>query len=135
MASFVLPEAQGTNRPVALVTDQLTVPVGFAPLLEVTAGATSPLSVTAFDVTVGLAVGEMAIVVDPVFTTCRPTAGSPGTVLNVSVDGACPSGATGDQSRRTATGAMATPAISARRPPRTIRRRLMRRAIGTDVSS
>lgn len=69
LPSFVNSNAHGTDCPVELVTFQLTVPVGVAPPSGAAAGATLPLSLTPFDVSVGFAVAEIAMFVGTVVTT------------------------------------------------------------------
>ena len=123
LRSVVVPEAHGTDCPFALVTLQLAVPVGVAPPSEVTAGFTLPFSMTPFDVNVGFAVNEIAMVVGTVATSSWtwPEAEVPNW-LNVIMEEFSPSGAAGDESETTATGANATLADSASTPRRRIRR-------------
>jgi hypothetical protein len=62
-SSVVTPKAHGTECPVALVTVQVTMPVGCWPVLGVTSGVTRPVRPTPLDVRIGFALADMATVV------------------------------------------------------------------------
>jgi hypothetical protein len=71
MASFVTSDAHETGGPLALVTVQLTVPVGWPPVLGATSGVTRPLRTTPFAVKIGFAPATITTVVGKVARVWR----------------------------------------------------------------